>query len=193
MKKLLVTITLSTLVTLSLQARGGHGHRGAHHGNYNTQTNISQTATTSSLTQQQIDDLLFMYQEEKLARDVYITLGNTWGSQVFLNIQNSEQKHQNAIKNLLVQYNLPIPVASDEIGVFEDENLQSLYNQLISKGEQSLKDALEVGVLVEETDIADLEEKMVNVPDTIKRVYNNLLQGSYRHLEAFNSNLGNTQ
>jgi hypothetical protein len=132
-----------------------------------------------------------MYQEEKLARDVYITLGKLWNQRVFTNIQRSEQRHMNSVKYLLNRYNLPVPVLSDDIGVFENEELQELYNQLIAKGKSSLKDALEVGVTIEEVDIADLEAKTEGAPSDIQRVFKNLLRGSYNHLRAFNRSLGN--
>ena len=37
--------------------------------------------------------LSFMREEEKLARDVYITLYNKWGVNIFTNISSSEQTH----------------------------------------------------------------------------------------------------
>jgi hypothetical protein len=131
-----------------------------------------------------------MYQEEKLARDVYIALGKKWGERVFLNIQKSEQMHMDAIKNLLTKYSLEIPVSNDDIGHFQNEELQALYNDLVAKGNLSLKDALEVGVAIEETDIADLEEKLDGAPSDVANVYNRLLRGSYKHLSAFNRYLG---
>ena len=198
--KFLSSLVVATLLMATANARwghhgGGHGHHGGHsattqsysnHSNY--QNNIDNT-TVATLTQEQKDDLNFMYQEEKLARDVYITLGNIWNLRVFKNIQNSEQRHMDSIKYLLDKYSLPTPVMSDDIGVFENEELQSLYDQLVAKGKQSLKDALEVGVTIEETDIADLEAKIEGAPSDIQQVFNNLLKGSYNHLRAFNRNL----
>jgi len=40
-------------------------------------------------------------------------------------------------------------------------------------------------VYYEETDIDDLIERMVDAPDDIEIVYQNLLNGSYNHLNAF--------
>jgi len=182
---------------------GGNGNRGGNNKSYD-----SNNTQTTTLTQQQKDDLLYMYEEEKLARDVYITLGEKWDSKVFLNIQKSEQTHMDSVKSLLIKYSLPIPevksgvvipvdedlniyipYSKNNIGVFKNQKLQALYYELIKKGTLSLKDALEVGVLVEETDIADLEEKIEGVPEDIENVYNKLLKGSYNHLDAFNKNL----
>lgn len=58
----------------------------------------------------------------------------------------------------------------------------------MAKGAASLKDALEVGVLIENGDIAVLEAGLIETaqPD-IKRVYTNLLNGSSNHLDGFES------
>jgi hypothetical protein len=142
---------------------------------------------TSTLTQDQIDDLLFMYQEEKVARDVYIKMYEKWGHNIFNNIKDSEQSHIDAVEALLVKYEIEIPIADTNIGEFELTELQNLYNDLITKGNLSLTDALEVGVMIEEKDITDIVEKMVDVPTDIETVYGNLLSGSYNHLDAFNN------
>ena len=139
------------------------------------------------LSQEDQDGLVFMYQEEKVARDVYLYLYEKWGLRVFNSIASSEQQHMDAVKALIEKYNLPLP--SDDAGVFEDEALASLYETLIQKGETSPTDALEVGVLVEETDIEDLLDRIEYAPEDIKVIYQNLLNGSYNHLNAFNKQL----
>ncbi len=143
----------------------------------------------SRITKQQRSDLKFMFQEEKLARDVYIALGEMWEHRTFLNIQNAEQTHMNAIKRLMKKYHVHIPVDENALGEFKDKDLQALYKDLIDQGSESLKNALEVGVLIEETDIDDLKERRKGTPKDIRRVYNRLLRGSYKHLDAFNNAL----
>lgn len=157
-----------------------------------TQIIAQRSATTNSittLTQQQIDDLIFMYQEEKVARDVYTELYELWGQSVFKNIIQSENSHMNGVKSLLLAYNIPLPIVDTNIGEFPLAELQEMYNTLMAKGRLSANDALEVGVIVEEKDIEDLIAKMENVPADILKVYGNLLNGSYNHLDAFNKNL----
>ncbi len=47
-----------------------------------------------------------------------------------------------------------------------------------------------MGVIIEETDIEDLEKALdLTVHRDIKRVYTNLMAGSYNHLAAFESKL----
>jgi len=139
------------------------------------------------LSQEEEYGLIHMRIEEKLARDVYIVMGDLWNHKVFLNIQLSEQKHMDAVKRLLDKYNVPDPLTTDSVGVFPDPQFQQLYNQFIQQGNQSLQEALLVGKSIEELDIADLEYQLsfVDNPDII-RVYQNLKAASENHLAAFN-------
>lgn len=138
------------------------------------------------------DWLVYMREEEKLARDVYTVLYGEWRLKIFKNIAASEQKHMDAVKTLLDRYGLVDPAAGNARGVFTNEDLQRLYYELIAKGKRSVLDALEVGVLIEEADIEDLEKALttpVPVHRDVKRVFTNLLAGSYNHLAAFESKL----
>lgn len=144
--------------------------------------------STFDLSQEEIDGLIHMRLEEKLARDVYTTFGNLYNYQVFLNIKESEQKHMDAMLRLLVKYNIEDPVLSDEVGVFPPGPFQVLYDDYITQGSVSLLEALQVGVDIEELDITDLQyqiDEVVDNPD-ILRVYSHLLTGSENHLAAFN-------
>ncbi|MBI5352304.1 MAG: DUF2202 domain-containing protein [Chloroflexi bacterium] len=132
--------------------------------------------------------LLFMREEEKLARDVYNTLYTTWGIQTFTNIASSEQMHMDEIKLLLDRYALADPALAP--GQFTDSNLQALYDQLIVQGDLSLADALKVGAAIEEIDILDLQTRFAQTDNAdIQLVYNNLMNGSFSHLQAFTSTL----
>lgn len=138
----------------------------------------------SDLTTEEADALLFMIEEEKLARDVYSALYNTWGQPVFQNIAASEQTHMDAVEVLIDRYNLANPTLAP--GSFSDENLQALYNQLIAQGTVSLAKALQVGGAIEEIDILDLDKRIVQIDNIdIQQVFSKLLQGSHKHLNAF--------
>lgn len=143
-----------------------------------------------NLTQDEINGLVYMRIEEKLARDVYTVMGTTWNAKVFLNIKVSEQAHMDAVKRMLDKFSIPDPLTSDEVGVFPDAAFQALYDQLIIQGNASLYEALLVGVTIEEQDIADLETQLASVTNPgIVRLYTNLKAGSVNHLAAFNNNL----
>jgi hypothetical protein len=144
----------------------------------------------ANLTDLQKESLLFMVEEEKLARDVYEYLYTAWGVDIFSNIALSEQKHMDAVLLLLGKYELDIPSTLDSRGLFENSELQALYDQLIAKGALSLTDALQVGVTIEEVDISDLNEVLeTELPEDLELIYEHLLNGSYNHLEAFNAQL----
>lgn len=141
---------------------------------------------TDTLAPGEQASLLYMREEEKLARDIYLRMYERWNVRVFNNIRQSEETHMSAILTLLTRYTIPDPVGSNGIGVFVDPNLQELYNQLIVRGSTSLTEALAVGVLIEQTDIADLAAglSVANHQDIV-RVYTNLLRASQNHLAAF--------
>ncbi|NJD99596.1 DUF2202 domain-containing protein [Thermococcus sp. LS1] len=154
---------------------------------------VDSTLTTyyADLSQEEIDGLLWMREEEKLARDVYLTFYEMYGLPIFYNIAQSEQTHTDTVLALIEKYNLTDP-ATDEIGVFTNPELQALYDQLVEMGSQSLVDALKVGALIEETDIADLEEWTEKTDNAdIIQVYESLKAGSENHLRGFVSVLAN--
>jgi len=145
---------------------------------------------TGELTEKDVAGLLYMREEEKLAHDVYLALFEMWHLPIFENIAGSEQTHTDAVKNLLDQFNLPDPADTSPAGVFVDDELQSLYDELIALSAQSLGDALKVGAAIEEIDILDLQAYLSETNnESIIRVYENLLRGSENHLRAFTSTL----
>lgn len=143
----------------------------------------------NKLSEEEIDGLYFIREEEKLARDVYIVLGTSFSHRTFENIQQSEQRHTDAVLDLINYYDLDDP-AKEEIGEFTNEELQHLYDFLIDLGSQKLDSALVVGAIIEETDIIDIEH-LANVTEAenIIQVYTNLINGSENHLRAFVSSL----
>jgi len=147
-------------------------------------------AQTVSLTPEEEYWLTYMREEEKVARDVYTFLSDKWQSRIFKNISVSEQTHMDAIKTLLDRYGITDPTAGKVAGEFTNPDLQTLYDKLIEASSVSLDGALNVGVLIEETDILDLKEGIASTErKDIITVYSNLLLGSLNHLEAFESKL----
>lgn len=145
----------------------------------------------SALAQAQVEpsDILFLKQEEKLARDVYTKMYEKWGHATFKNIAVSEQRHMDAVDGLIARYGL-VDDSSDDVSVFTLEEIQALYDALIEEGNQSLQAALGVGVKIELMDIEDLNQMLAVAKDRpVIRVLSNLLQGSKNHLEAFNNAL----
>ena len=176
MKKILAISTILIIVAAT----------GTYALNANTKNN-QPYATTSDLDESELQGLLYMREEEKLARDVYLTLYEKYDSlKIFDNIAGSEQRHMDSIKTLLDRYGLDDPAEGKDIGEFTNQDLQDLYNDLVLEGEKSLIAALTVGGKIEEIDILDLKEYIEQTDNLdIKRVYTNLLEGSKNHLRAF--------
>jgi hypothetical protein len=145
---------------------------------------ISQAA---SLSEDEIAAIQFMREEEKLARDVYQTLYETFPLRPFLNISKSEQAHMDAILYLIDTYELEDPAGDNPKGVFVNQDLQELYNDLIEQGSECREEALKVGALIEEVDITDLESALAGTAqnEDVIRVFTNLCHASERHLKAF--------
>ncbi len=142
---------------------------------------------SDSLSQDVMEDLKYMREEEKLARDVYITLNDVYHYRVFKNIAKSEQRHMNAIKFLLKRYDIEDPVKDNGVGVFTNQDLQELFNNLVVQGNTSGVEALKVGAAIEEIDILDLFERIKRAENyrDIVTVYKRLEKGSENHLKAF--------
>jgi len=148
--------------------------------------------TNTLLNESEAKTLQFMHEEEKLARDVYRTLGTTWGIRAFNNIALSEQRHMNILAEKLNQYNLPNIVNNDTTGYFENPTLATMYQELIAKGLQSELDALYIGAYIEELDIQDLQKAIKESQHTaLDNTYENLMRGSRNHLRAFTRNIKN--
>ena len=136
--------------------------------------------------------LSFMREEEKLARDVYLTLYNKWGVNIFTNIAASEQTHMEAVLIVLNKYSLTDPVGANAVGVFNNATLQNLYTQLVAQGNTSVLDAYKVGATIEDLDIFDLKNALLsNDNQDIKLVYDMLTKGSRNHMRSFYRNILN--
>ena len=140
------------------------------------------------ITPTEKDALLFMIEEEKLARDAYAYLYEMWDVLQFQNIKKSEQSHMDAVESLLKFYEMEYTIS--EVGIFQNTELQNIYNSLIEKGETSLIDALIVGATIEDLDINDLDDWMLKIDNSdINAVFEKLQCGSRNHLRAFTNSL----
>lgn len=177
---MLKKITLAGL-TVALLATSSFAAKGKDSG--------SNTSISTELTQEQKDILLFIYQEEKVARDVYSTLGEYYPNQtVYANIQLSEQKHMDSAQSLCEKYGVDISnIDETAVGVYVVPVLQELYDTLIAQGYQSELSGLMVGEYIEITDIDDLENAEIGMPSDVINVFESLKEGSYNHLDAFRS------
>jgi hypothetical protein len=141
------------------------------------------------LSENELQILLKLKEEEKFARDVYSALNLKWNNQVLSNITNAENTHMNAIIYLLQNYGEEY-MGVLEPGKFTNPEFQKLYDELVSKGSVSVQDTWMVGALIEEMDITDLSVSISNVTnENVIMVFENLQKGSRNHLRAFTRQL----
>jgi len=160
---------------------------------------------TRALTDAQKETLAYMWNEEKLAKDIYLALNAVHPSPQLYNIaSNAETQHQAAVQSLLKKYNLSVldvlnpassysaeTLAEIPAGRYTLPTLQNLYDTLYTMGIASAQASLEVGCMVEVTDVNDLNRDIALVSNLadVKAVFENLRAGSYSHYWAFDAGL----
>jgi hypothetical protein len=138
----------------------------------------------TNLTNDDNAALLFMLEEEKLARDTYTYLGDLWNINQFSNIKKSEQSHMNAVIGLLDQYDISYSLLA--YGEFNNPDIQKLYDQFIDYGSENKANALEVGANIEDLDIVDLAKFIdATTNSAMIQVFESLQCGSRNHLRSF--------
>jgi hypothetical protein len=154
--------------------------------------------------------IAYMWNEEKLAKDIYLALYNIYpNAQQLYNIAtNSETQHEAMVQDLVQKYDLNITniidyeqyyseaeLAALAPGEYALDAIQSLYNTLYEKGVQTEVDALQVGCMVEVTDVNDLnhdiEVAQASGATDVVAVFESLRKGSYNHYWSFDSALKN--
>ncbi|MEQ8218422.1 MAG: DUF2202 domain-containing protein [Arenibacter sp.] len=138
----------------------------------------------TNLTNEDNVALLYMLEEEKLARDTYTYLEDLWNINQFSNIKKSEQSHMNAVIGLLDQYDISYTLMP--YGEFNDPVIQDLYDGFINHGSVSSTNALEVGANIEDLDILDLANYIdATTNSAMIQVFESLQCGSRNHLRSF--------
>lgn len=147
------------------------------------------TDVDDTISKQEIENLQFLKEEEKLAREVYLFSYDLYGQNIFKNISNSEQSHMNSVSVIMEKYGIK-DLSFDERGKFSNLELQQLYDDLVDLSKISLENALTVGATVEDLDINDLNNFISNADhqDMIE-MYQLLNCGSRNHLRAYTNNL----
>ncbi len=204
MKKHVLTILTGILLSMSLSFTACNGSftgeadkaDDASATEQEVSTDSSSFACIANIPAEELNDkekegILFMREEEKVARDVYTYLYDKTEIRAFNNISKAEQRHMDAVKALIDRYDLDDPAAGKDYGRFTNSELQDLYDKLIQDGSAGDIAALKVGALIEEKDILDLEKELNDHVDNkdIAQVWTNLRKGSEAHLRAFVWNL----
>jgi hypothetical protein len=162
------------------------------------ETNPADTASKDALlkasivlTDAEIESLMFMVEEEKLAMDVYNHLFGIYELKIFEKIAASEVKHVTTMSKFFEKYELTNPIIGNDPGIFVNPDLQDLYTLLILEGEESRLGAINVGIMIETKDLEDIQFYLDNVVEAkdLTKAYTHLLEGSMKHLAAFEGEL----
>ena len=145
-------------------------------------------AALAALTAREKDGLLFIWEEEKAARDLYNGLYEKNNMTIFLDLVRSESSHMDQARAVMEKHSLDVP--PDEPGRFQNQTLQEIHDQLLAEGLQSDQDALTVAAVFEEISIVDLEKELsASQAEDVRTVYEGLLAGSRKHLRSYVSDL----
>jgi len=141
------------------------------------------------LTVDQKEMLFFIYEEGKLARDVYISLGKIHKNEgIFTLMQTIKQNHVELARGICNTHGVETShVYENMIGKFDSPVLQTLYDSCIETGSRSRLDALEVCEFVEHTGIEDIEQTSIGMPDDVVSVYDQLKKASLDQLDFLES------
>ena len=202
-----------TAVIVTFSACGSNSNEQSKESESSTLPSTVQSAISapkSTMSQALKNTLSFMGNEERLAYDVYNILSVQYPeAKQLANIPKSEYKHISAVQALVQKYiqsdadfsNVDLPsleyknrdIKEMSAGVYDISAIQNLYDVLYAKGIQSKQDALEVGCMVEVTDINDLNEKLTIAKESgasdVEAVFEFLRDGSYNHYWAFDKGL----
>jgi hypothetical protein len=153
-----------------------------------TEKEITSPAVAATITSREKEGLLFIWEEEKTARDLYTSLYEKNNLSIFRDLARSEQSHMDQAKAIIEKYGLPLP--DDKPGIFQNQSLQKIHNKLLAKGLQSDQDALKAAATFEEISIVDLETELAaKHAEDIRTMYQGLLAGSRKHLRSYINDL----
>lgn len=178
----------------------------------NLPANVKEALLTSqsTLTQELKNTLSYMGNEERLAHDLYLKLYETYPFKQLTNVATkSETTHIQTVQLLVKKYitdvseftNIDLSelnykdsnLSNMTPGVYDIKAIQDLYDSLLAKGQSSPEAALEVGCMVEVTDINDLAGDIQTAKDAnatdIQTAFEFLRDGSYNHYWAFDGAL----
>lgn len=185
--KRVACILIAVLFVAPLAAQAGRGKGANKGGNAGCDLgSLLNELPSEKLKKRERSDLKYMREEEKLARDVYLSLHETWGLRAFRQIAKAESNHMAAALALIDKYELADPVGDNALGVFSNPGLQALYEDLSATGVASVESALLVGAAIEDLDIFDLQRSLETTDnEDLEVLYKNLMKGSRNHLRAF--------
>lgn len=132
-------------------------------------------------------DLRYVREQEKLTRDVHLSLYERWRLKAFRKAAFRERSHINWALVLHDKYELGDPAGSLGVGVFTRADLQELYDDLTQLGAESVGSALTVAAALEEMNIYTLRIRALRRTQNqdMRTLYQNLMKGARNNLRVF--------
>jgi len=150
-------------------------------------------SSQSSGVQETLDQKLWYQLElEKVAMDYYDAMYVKWDVLAFRNLSRSEKRHMECMELLIQEMGDENLVDIKEVGKFKHSDLQTLYDNVMKLGSESLNKAFLASANLEEKNIKDVEALMaMSENEEVHFSLNNLLVSSKCHLNIMVCHLKN--
>lgn len=142
------------------------------------------------LTECEIEGIVLVREERKLASDLFSELYDTWDFEIFKLISQSEQTYMDEIKELIDKFNIEDPVKDNSRGIFTSPYIKKLYSNLVEKGNKSAYESVRIAATLEDLSIKDLNDLLeLSTKKEIITLYNSLRMASIGYIRAISKEL----
>jgi hypothetical protein len=132
--------------------------------------------------------VLYLIEQEKLARDLYGVLDTIWVTDVFNRMVNDELQHMDKLSAVAAEFMIDVPNHFNEYkpGQFVNADLRTLYLDLLADANFSLEDAYRACANLEERKIMNLRTALKEPNFDLEiATYKTLLIGAEDNLKFF--------
>ena len=145
------------------------------------------------LDETQKQKLLYLYEKEKMIRDILVMISHKYDYQFIPYIASLTQIHLSILNKFFIKYNIPIPNSTKLVGKFDNQDIQKEYFSLLHKSLQNKKIAAKLSVRFM-SDLVYLYRKDIhNMPIDIKRMLLKLNAFNKKILYRFKKGLRNIE
>ena len=147
----------------------------------------------SEITQKQKQQLIYIYEKEKMIRDILLILNKKYHYKFMPYIAMLTQQHLYIFKKFFKKYNIPIPKDEQFVGKFDNMEIQKEYKILLEKSLQDKKMAAELSVGFMSDLIGLYYDVIYDAPKDIKRMLLKLNAFNKKVLYRFKKGLRNIE
>jgi hypothetical protein len=146
------------------------------------------------ITPKQKENLIYLYEKEKMIRDSLLILSKKYKYKFMPYIATLTQQHLYILEEFFKKYDIPIPQDMLEVGRFDNKQIQEEYKQLLTQAIKDKKIAAKLSVKFM-NDLVKNYKKIIfeGVPRDIKRMLLKLNAFNKKVLYRFKKGLRNIQ